>query len=135
MSSGERPTGVPVRRAAVLIVDDQVVFLDLLAELVGATRHLDVAGRAHSGEQGVELARELRPDMVVMDVWMPGMGGAKAAEQIKTALPSTLVVLVSTTHPDELRLRSGGGIADAVIWKGRLGAELLDGIWREHRFQ
>ena len=135
MSSVERPRDAVLRRARVLLVDDQAAFLDLLAEVVSATRHLAIAGRAESGKRAVELAHELRPDMVVMDVRMPGLGGFEAAERIKATRPSTLVVLISTTHPDELPLRARPGYAEEVIWKSRLGAGLLDEIWLNNRLE
>jgi two-component system, NarL family, invasion response regulator UvrY len=116
------------RRARVLVVDDHAAFLTLLTEIVNATSHLELAGEAQSGERAVELAKELAPDMVVMDVLMPGIGGLEAAERIKAVCPPALVVLVSTTHPDELPPGAGG----EVIWKCRLGAGLLDEIWRRH---
>jgi chemotaxis response regulator CheB len=116
-----------VEPGRVLLVDDQPAFLGLLAEVVGATSHLEVAGDAQSGERAVELTQELKPDMVLMDVRMPGIGGLEAAERIKAVRPSTLIVLVSTTHPDELPPR-----AHEVIWKSRLGSALLDDIWLAH---
>ena len=114
------------RRARVLVVDDHAAFLALLAEVVSATSRLEIAGEAQSGERAVELAQELAPDMVVMDVRMPGIGGLEAADRIKAIHPSALVVLVSTTHPNELPPRAG------AIWKSRLGPALLDEIWRRH---
>ena len=60
-------------------------FLALLRDVVGATGHLEIAGEAQSGEEAVVAAHELRPDMVLMDVRMPGIGGIKAAERIKAA--------------------------------------------------
>ena len=70
-------------RARVLAVDDQPPFLAILRAVVGATGHLELAGEAQSGEEAVVAAHELRPDMVLMDVRMPGIGGLKAAERIK----------------------------------------------------
>jgi pilus assembly protein CpaE len=112
-------------------VDDQPPFLAILRAVVGATGHLELAGEAQSGEEAVVAAHELRPDMVLMDVRMPGIGGLKAAERIKATHPPTLVVLVSTTHPDELPRESASGFA--VIWKSVLGPRLLDEIWTRHR--
>jgi CheY-like chemotaxis protein len=58
--------------------------------------------------------RETEPDIVLMDVWMPGMGGIAAAREIKTFRPSTPLVLISTTHPDELPLEPDDMSADAA---------------------
>jgi len=105
--------------------------LAVLHDLVCATSQLEVAGAAESGERAVELARTLRPDMVVIDLWMPGLGGLEAVKQIKASRPSTLVVLVSTTHPDDLTPEALAS-ADAVIWKSELAPELLDELWLLH---
>lgn len=121
------------RRAGVVAVDDSVPFLALLRVVVSATSELEVVGQAESGEQGVEVARQLQPDMVLMDVRMPGLGGINAAKRIKAGRPSTLVVLISTTHPSELRLKLDDISADAVIWKSELEPKLLDEIWLRHQ--
>ena len=116
-----------------LSVDDHAAFLAVLRELVSATGHLETAGEARSGERAVRAAQELQADVVLMDVRMPGLGGIEAARRIKAASPSTVVVLISTEHPDELKLGPHRGVADAVIWKSRLEPGLLDEIWLRHR--
>ena len=126
MSSVERQGTPVVARARVLAVDDNAAFLALLREVVSATAHLELAGEARSGERAVAATDQIRPDFVLMDVWMPGLGGIGAAERIKSVRPSTVVVLVSTTHPDELPPTAS---ADAVIWKSRLAPKILDAIW------
>jgi pilus assembly protein CpaE len=131
MSSSERSGTIGGCRARVLAVDDQPPFLAVLRAVVGGTGHLEIAGEATSGEEAVAAAHELRPDIVLMDVRMPGIGGLKAAERIKASHPPTLVVLVSTTHPDELPLESASGFT--VICKSVLGPRLLDEIWTRHR--
>src|SRR5262245_24650085 len=90
---------VEAGRARVLAVDDDASFLALLRDLVRATTHLELAGEAPSGERAIDAARELRPDMVLMDVWMPGIGGLEAAKVIKAAGRPPLIVMISTTHP------------------------------------
>jgi DNA-binding NarL/FixJ family response regulator len=131
MPGSERSGMVVGCRARVLAVDDQPPFLAVLCAVVGATGHLEIAGEAQSGEEALVAAHELRPDMVLMDVRMPGIGGLKAAERITARHPPTLVVLVSTTHPDELPLESASRFP--VIWKSVLGPGLLDAIWTRHR--
>jgi len=129
MSDSERFTTVDAARAGVLTVDDDSAFLALLRDVVRATGHLEVVGEARNGEGAIAAARELEPDMVLMDVRMPGIGGLKAAEEIKAVHPSTLMVLISTTHPDELPPRAAAGRVDAVVWKSVLEPRLLDEIW------
>jgi DNA-binding NarL/FixJ family response regulator len=118
-------------RARVLTVDDNSPFLGVLRELVNATGHLEIAGEAQSGERAIAAAQELQPDIVLMDVLMPGVGGITAAQQIKAAHPTTVIVLISSTHPDELP--SFDRFADAVIWKSLLEPSMLDEIWARHR--
>jgi DNA-binding NarL/FixJ family response regulator len=123
---------VVTRRARVLAVDDNASFLELLADIVAASAELESAGEARSGERAVELAREIEPDIVLIDVRMPGLGGIAAAKQIKVHDPATVVALISTTHPDELPAEARECGADAVIWKSDLRPVLLDEIWLRH---
>jgi two-component system NarL family response regulator len=119
----------------VLAADDDPSFLALLRDVVGATCQLEVVGDADCGERAVELSRELEPEMVLIDVRMPGMGGIEAAKRIKATDPSALVVLISTAHPDELPREAQEGVADAVIWKSELDPKLLDEVWLRYRGQ
>ena len=118
-----------------LAVDDQTPFLAVLRDLVSATSELEPVAEARSGERAIEAARETEPDIVLMDVWMPGMGGIAAARDIKARRPSTFVVLISTTHPEELPLEPDDICADAVVWKSELDPRLLDDIWVRYRDQ
>jgi DNA-binding NarL/FixJ family response regulator len=122
-------------RARVLTVDDDAAFLVVLEALVAATAHLEIVGTAQSGERAVVAARELRPDVVLIDVRMPGMGGLQAAELIKAASRSTLIAMISTTHPDEIPLETFERFAAAVLWKSALDPRALDEIWLRHRFR
>lgn len=116
-----------------LAVDDHPSFLAVLRELVGATRELEAAAEADSGERAIEAVREIEPDIVLMDVWLPGMGGVEAAREIKASRPSILVVLISTTHPDELPFEPDDICADVVVWKSELDPRVLDEIWLRYR--
>jgi DNA-binding NarL/FixJ family response regulator len=118
--------------ARVLAVDDHPPFLAVVRELLRATRYLEVAGEAASGEEAVEAARTLLPDLVLMDVRMPGLGGIAAAKLIKERRPSTLVVLTSTGHRDELPLDGTDMFVDAFVRKGDLAPNLLDHLWTQH---
>ncbi len=133
---GSRRSAVTRTRAArVLVVDDQAPFLAVLHELVSATVGLEVIAEARSGEQAIEALPEAAPDIVVMDVWMPGIGGCAAARRIKAGWPSILVVLVSTSHPDEIVFDPDAAFADALVWKSDLDPRRLDDIWVRFRDQ
>ena len=117
------------RGARVLAVDDRSPFREAMCRLVDAADGLELVGAADSGETAVSLAGQLRPDMVLMDVAMPGLGGIEACRAIKSARPSTVVVLVSATHPSELPCEIDESLADAVVWKPNLRPALLQELW------
>jgi len=118
---------------SVLAVDDQAAFRDVVRQLVQATGGMVVVGEAESGERALELVDQLSPDLVLMDVRMPGIGGVSATRTIKKAYPSTVVVLVSTAAPEELPAEAGECLADALVWKGALRPSVLEELWRRHR--
>lgn len=116
-----------------LAVDDQPAFLSVMHDLLKSTDNLEVVAEATSAEQAIELVSELEPDMVLMDIWMPGLDGMAAVREIKARVPETVVVLTSTTHPAELPLRPEDVGADAVVWKSDLQPALLDELWLRSR--
>ncbi len=79
----------------VLIVDDIPDTRDHLSRLLGLEREIDVAGSAGSGEEAIQMALEMRPDIIVMDINMPGMDGVAAAEIISQRLPNSPVIMMS----------------------------------------
>ena len=121
---GEAP-GMSVR---VLLVDDQPLMLVGLGILIGDTVDLEVVGQAGDGREAVRLVRELRPDVVVMDIRMPGMDGIEATRQA-TAEPDPPKVLVLTTFDDDEyvygALRAG---ASGFLLKSMALDAILDAI-------
>ncbi|HEX2742235.1 MAG TPA: response regulator transcription factor [Rubrobacter sp.] len=87
----------------VAVVDDQRLFVDGLVRILGTQPEMDVVGRAHTGEEAVELCLSKEPDVVLMDLSMPGMGGINATRQILGLLPRTQI-LVLTVHTDDTNL-------------------------------
>jgi two-component system, NarL family, invasion response regulator UvrY len=86
------PSAVPVR---VVAVDDQPPFREAARRVVDATAGFAWAGEAQSGEEAVALARRCEPDILIMDVRMPGMDGIEAARRVIAECPSVSVLLVS----------------------------------------
>jgi len=116
----------------VIVVDDRPHFRLLLRRVVEATG-FEVVGEADSGERAVAAAAELYPELVLMDVEMPGVDGIEAARRIKRDRPSTVVVLVSADHPDDLPPGAASCLADEIVWKSKLRPAVLEEIWRDHR--
>ncbi|HEX2098754.1 MAG TPA: response regulator transcription factor [Rubrobacteraceae bacterium] len=87
----------------VAIVDDQRLFVDGLVRILDIQPDIEVVGRAHTGEEAVELCLKEEPDVVLMDLSMPGMGGISATREILSLLPRTQV-LVLTIHTDDTNL-------------------------------
>jgi DNA-binding NarL/FixJ family response regulator len=112
-----------------LAVDNHALARNALRCLIEATWTHAVVSEAASGETAVGIVSEEQPDLVLMDVRMPGLGGIDAARQIKRINPSTVVLLVSSAHPDELPRRADEFHADAVFPKSQLRPKLLDEVW------
>ncbi len=87
----------------VTIVDDQRLFVDGLVRILSIQPDVEVVGRAHTGEEAVEMCLREEPDVVLMDLSMPGMGGIRATRKILSLLPRTQV-LVLTVHTDDINL-------------------------------
>jgi pilus assembly protein CpaE len=90
----------------VLIVDDIPETRDHLSKLLSIEEGIDVAGGAGSGEEAIQVAMELRPDVVVMDINMPGMDGVAAAEIISQRLPTSPIIMMSVHGEAEQLKRS-----------------------------
>jgi DNA-binding NarL/FixJ family response regulator len=85
----------------VVLADDQPLVRAGLRVLIADTADLDVAGEAGTGAQAVQLARDLRPDVVVMDIRMPGMDGIEATGMITAEHPAARVVVLTTFDDDD----------------------------------
>ncbi len=84
----------------VLLIDDHRVVRQGLRDFLELQEDIEIAGEASSGEEGVQLARELIPDVVLMDLVMPGIDGVEATRQIKAASPSTRVIVLTSFADD-----------------------------------
>jgi len=85
----------------IVIADDQRVVRDGLAMLIGLIEDIDVVGAACDGAEAVDLAHDTRPDVVLMDLRMPEMEGAEATRRIRSSLPETQVLVLTTYADDE----------------------------------
>lgn len=122
---------MPVR---VLIVDDQEPFRMAARMVVEATEEFEVVGEAETGEASVEMARDLKPDLVLMDVNLPGINGLDATRQILSEQrDSTVVLLLSTYEEEEYAPRAVECGAAAYIPKAVFGPDRLEAAWAAAR--
>ena len=117
---------MPVR---VLIVDDQEPFRLAARMVVEATDGFDVVGEAESGEDSVRMAEELAPDLVLMDVNLPGINGLDATRQILAGSDTVVVLLLSTYEEEEYAPRAAECGASAYIPKAVFGPDRLEAAW------
>jgi DNA-binding NarL/FixJ family response regulator len=85
----------------VIICDDQATIRDGLEMLLSLEKDIEVVGRAEDGLEAVELAAKHHPDLVLMDLKMPGMNGLEATRQIRTSYPAVKVLVLTTYDDDE----------------------------------
>ncbi len=114
---------------SVLIVDDQAPFRRAATAVVKVTRGFDVVGEAGSGEEAVELAGTLAPQLVLMDINMGGISGIEATRRITAASPDVMVVLLSTYQADDLPADAATSGAAAYVNKEEFGPRVLKDTW------
>jgi two-component system, NarL family, invasion response regulator UvrY len=116
---------------AVLIVDDQAPFRRAAAAVVKVTGGFDVVGEADSGEEAVELAGTLEPQLVLMDINMGGISGIEATRRITAVSPDVVVVLLSTYRVDDLPADAATSGAVAYVNKEEFGPQVLQDVWAQ----
>ncbi len=121
------------KKIRILIVDDHPLFRQGVRFALEAEPDIDVVGEAADGEQALEMATTLTPDVVLSDVNIPGPDGVEIARALKGALPNTSVILM-TAYDDEEQLFNAIRVGAAAYFLKDLGpSELMDGIRRVSR--
>jgi len=113
----------------VLIVDDQEPFRVAARMVVELTDGFEVVGEAETGEESVAMAADLQPDLVLMDVNLPGINGLDATREILTASDTVVVLLLSTYEEAEYAPRAAECGAAAYIPKSEFGPDRLESAW------
>ncbi len=112
----------------VLIADDHLVVREGLRLILESGEGFEVVGEAADGTEAVRLAGEQQPDVVLMDLRMPGMDGLEAIEQIRAQWPDMAVVILTTYNEDDLMIRGLGLGAKGYLLKDTSRAALFDTI-------
>jgi DNA-binding NarL/FixJ family response regulator len=112
----------------VLIADDHRLFAQALEAILATDERIEVAGYAEDGAQAVERAQSLDPDVILMDIQMPGMDGFEATRQIRRLDGDACVLMLtgSNSRSDVDQAREVG--AAGYVTKDRIAAELIDAI-------
>lgn len=124
--------GAAIDTVSVLIVDDQAPFRSVARTVVGLAPGFEVAGESESGEDAVSKARALAPDLVLMDINLPGISGIEATRQIMSADPRTVVVLLSTYREEDVPADARTCGAARYVHKEDFGPRVVREAWEEY---
>lgn len=113
----------------VVVVDDHPIFRSGVVHGLGSEPGMTVVGEADSGEAALRLARDLLPDVVLLDVSMPGWSGLATAERIATACPATAIVMLTASEDEDRLLAAFKAGARAYVLKG-VSVQELAGVIR-----
>jgi DNA-binding NarL/FixJ family response regulator len=114
----------------VMLADDNAQFRAALRRLLERDEGIEVVGEAGDGLTAVELAAELRPDVVLMDVSMPAMDGIEATYALKARVPELTVLMLSIGDKDQEMAASRAGGASGFLVKGSSGRTIVDAVKR-----
>jgi DNA-binding NarL/FixJ family response regulator len=107
------------------LVDDSSTFLEAAIRALATNPRIEVVGRALSGQEGVTLVTQRQPDLVLMDVSMPGMNGMEATRRIKAQPNAPRVVVLTSYDLPHYRVAATAAGADSFINKADFNAQLL----------
>ena len=126
---------MPEALIRILIADDHAVVREGLAAMIARRADMQVAAEAEDGRRAVELARQLKPDVILMDLRMPEMGGVEAITHIRAARPEARIIVLTTYDGDEDIYRALQAGAEAYLLKDTPRDELLEAIRAVHAGQ
>ena len=108
----------------ILLADDHREFLEVASRFLAEHDGIDVVGSAHSGQEAVQMARDLAPDLVLMDLSMPDLNGLEATRRIKALQSPPLVVMLTLYDAPEIQSCARAAGADHFITKSEFGDSL-----------
>ena len=115
-------------RIRVLIADDHRLFAEALDAILAAEPRIEVVGRAYDGEEAVKQAFKLKPDVILMDIAMPGVDGVEATKRIRNKRRTACVVILTGSNSREDVARSREAGAAAYVTKDRITSHLVETI-------
>jgi DNA-binding NarL/FixJ family response regulator len=116
----------------VVTVDDQPFFRGAAREVIEATPGFEAIGEASSGEEALGIVEQLEPELVLVDVRMPGMDGIETAQRITDGHPEVVVVLISIEDPANIPSSAETCGAAALVRKQDFKPRVLESLWVAH---
>ncbi|MDQ5986178.1 MAG: Oxygen regulatory protein NreC [Syntrophus sp. SKADARSKE-3] len=126
-----------MKKIRVLIADDHAIVRDGLQQLLNNQQDMEVAGEAEDGHQALEKAKTLRPDVVLLDIAMPRLGGIEVTGLIREAVPDSQIVVLSMHAKETYVQQALAAGALGYVLKASLSQDILDAIrsaWRGEYF-
>jgi DNA-binding NarL/FixJ family response regulator len=118
----------PLKR--LLIADDHALVREGMRAMLASEQNLEVVGEAENGREALQLCRELRPDLILMDVRMPEMDGLAATQEIKGEYPETRILILTTHESPEYLMDAIRAGASGYVLKDSTKQRLLDAVRR-----
>jgi DNA-binding NarL/FixJ family response regulator len=120
-----KPSPDPIR---VMVVEDQALFRETLVRLLGTQPGIEIAGDAGSGEEAIRIVTQRAPDVILMDVGLPGMDGIEATRRLKASSPGVKVVIITAFPGPEMFRRAIQANVDSFILKDATVDEVVTTI-------
>jgi len=117
----------------ILVVDDHTILRDGIRALIGLYNDIEIVGEASEGKEAIEKLQDLAPDVIVMDIAMPGMDGLEATRRIMKKKPKVKILVLTQHDNREYILSSIKAGASGYVPKRALGSELVSAIRAVHK--
>jgi DNA-binding NarL/FixJ family response regulator len=115
-------------KTRVLIADDHPLLREALCQVFSGQKDMEIVGQAGNGEEAIDLASQLKPDIVVMDIMMPKFDGLEASRQIKKLTPNTAILILTAYDDDNYVLGLLEAGATGYLMKSAKGQDLVEAV-------
>ncbi|MFC2049924.1 response regulator [Chloroflexota bacterium] len=115
-------------KTSILIADDHPLLREALCQVFSSQKDMEIVGQAGNGEEAIDLATQLRPDILVMDIMMPKFDGLEASRQIKKIAPNTAILILTAYDDDNYVLGLLEAGATGYLMKSAKGQDLVEAV-------